>query len=212
MPASAKTSNFDLPQYRNLDTVSMLVTFNGAMQKIDTAMQNIKTTADVGSADIDDLQQSVDRLATEVAALNQGLANTKFKRLDLYTTSLTSPHKHNNSMYNDEGEIILNIAHQAVLNTLTKIPLRNNYVMYSFFSTPLDLWNITEVNTAYYICHAPGFWEQDGVRTVQLFAIGMSRQNNVTYMGICGNNFKETNNYVIGVNCRSFKNYQIPTT
>lgn len=212
MPASAKTPNFDLPQYRNLDTVSMLVTFNGAMQKIDTALQNIKTTADVGSTDIDDIQQSVDRLTTEVAALNQGLVNNKFKPLDLYTISLTSPHKHNASMYNDEGEIILNIAHKAVLNTLTKIPLQNNYVMYSFFSTPLDLWNITEANTAYYICHAPGFWEQNGVRTVQLFAIGMARQNNASYIGICGNNFNESNIYTIGINCRSIKNYQIPTT
>ena len=182
MPASAKTANFDLPQYRNLDTVSMLVTFNGAMQKIDTALQNIKTTADVGSADIDDLQQSVDRLTTEVAALNQGFAAI-IPRSD-YPVNLTQPGvQYGNASIGTIGSTLVLGRFNAL--TVTKANMQetpsstNTY--YTLFTMPDDIFGFTKTgaDNALSIGHC-SFLSTSNTTSAVVWAW---RDNNLTYIG-----------------------------
>lgn len=96
MPASATTPNFELPQYRALDTVSMLVTFNGAMSKIDGAMQSIKTLSDSSSISIDsitsDLEEAIENinaLKTQVAFLQTFRNNGSFYEDVAYPNEFT---------------------------------------------------------------------------------------------------------------------------
>ena len=187
MPASAKTPNFDLPQYRNLDTVSMLVTFNGAMQKIDTALQNIKTTADVGSTDIDDLQQSVDRLTTEVAALNQGLGNLGWRRQSL--TFLSTGNTEYIAWVNNNNEMLLSVGNAFNSANVPKLPNQGGTgYLYAFCTTPDNIFNIEVNNKIYYLGHTVILRDAgESSYGMVVYRFGVMRDNNITYIGIWTN-------------------------
>lgn len=52
MSATNKTPNYNLPVYRDYDITSYLVDFNGAMEKIDTAMKEISDAVTGGDTPI----------------------------------------------------------------------------------------------------------------------------------------------------------------
>lgn len=68
MPASGKTPNLDLPLYKPLDTVSMLVTFNGAMNALDTIVQELKTEGIGNTTNISNLETEIATMKADIEA------------------------------------------------------------------------------------------------------------------------------------------------
>lgn len=70
MPATNKTTNFNLPQFIATDIPTWLDDINDAMLKIDTALQNIKTTGSTNESDISEIETNLQTINSSIASAN----------------------------------------------------------------------------------------------------------------------------------------------
>lgn len=70
MPATNKTTNFNLPQFIATDIPTWLDDVNDAMLKIDTALQNIKTTGSTNKSDISKIETNLQTINSSIASAN----------------------------------------------------------------------------------------------------------------------------------------------
>lgn len=70
MPATNKTTNFQLPQFIATDIPTWLDDINDAMLKIDTALQNIKTTGSTNESDISEIETNLQTINSNIASAN----------------------------------------------------------------------------------------------------------------------------------------------
>lgn len=71
------TTNYNLDMPEGNDQLSVMVNYNGNLQKIDTAIKTVEDKADSGSADIEDLSATVSVLENNVTAVNTRLASVE---------------------------------------------------------------------------------------------------------------------------------------
>lgn len=95
MPATNKTTNFELPQFIATDIPTWLDDVNDAMQKIDTALQNIKSTGTTNEADISEIETSLQAINSSLAS-----ANGNITTLQNNVTTLTSQVNNLNNQFN----------------------------------------------------------------------------------------------------------------
>lgn len=67
------TTNYNLDMPEGNDQLSVMVNYNGNLQKIDTAIKTVEDKADAGSTDIEDLSATVSVLENNVTAVNTRL-------------------------------------------------------------------------------------------------------------------------------------------
>lgn len=77
MSATQKTTNYQLPIFVGTDIPSWLTDFNGAMEKIDTAVKQASMTGDVTQEDVDELQHNITQLTTKVNNLESTITDLK---------------------------------------------------------------------------------------------------------------------------------------
>lgn len=70
MSASNKTTNFELPLFIGSDKPAWLTDWNGAMNTIDTKMQEVKTEASSASAESGSNTQSISQINSTLQSLN----------------------------------------------------------------------------------------------------------------------------------------------
>lgn len=201
MPASKQTANFELPQYAPLDTVSALVTFNGAMGKIDAALQEIKTTADAGSVDINDITNQVAQIETNLNAIqNQisALATTKYTNTagEGITGGIWGIGV--NSML-----VRFNVGCNFIPSNAQKTPgFTGGYNAYTLGTLPQNIFNITNSGPSNVLNLSRPFAAQQGDTDGQYnyltqYYIGAWRENNITYIGLCVPNIPENKAIII---------------
>lgn len=71
------TTNYNLDMPEGNDQLSVMVNYNGNLQKIDTAIKTVEDKADAGSTDIEDLSATVSVLENNVTAVNTRLASVE---------------------------------------------------------------------------------------------------------------------------------------
>lgn len=69
MPASLKTTNYNLPLYAENDITSWLTDFNGAMTKIDTQLK--ATNDSIADLDVSQIQGDVESLQSTVQTIQE---------------------------------------------------------------------------------------------------------------------------------------------
>lgn len=179
MSASGKTPNFDLPQYKPLDTVSALVTFNGAMGKIDTALQAIKTTADTGSVDIEDLNRSIGEIQTEIAAIKLAVDNMP-QSFNWRIPTLNQISGINNlftTFWTDGHILLLGAAFEYNAQVSVKITMSNvEYI--AFYSTPENIFGMAD---NHYARVWAGYSEKINGGAFTRTWVNVVRQNSITY-------------------------------
>lgn len=81
MSATKKTTNYQLPIFVGTDIPSWLTDFNGAMEKIDTAVKQASQSGGVTQSYVDgirdDLQSAITQLTTRVTNIESSIAGLK---------------------------------------------------------------------------------------------------------------------------------------
>lgn len=201
MPASKQTANFQLPQYAPLDTVSALVTFNGAMGKIDAALQEIKTTADAGSMDITQITTQLTEVQADLSAMKaivQPLSTMLVKGGTL------QPGCNGTVRFWTNGSLVVSdVAIGGVIANMTHTALANNTNVYNIATNPDDLFNLGNTHPIdQYARVGVSMVRESGASNTNILGLPIIawRSANITYIGVAyvGGNFEEPNIAVYG--------------
>lgn len=192
MAASGKTPNFNLPQYKPLDTVSMLVTFNGAMSTLDSIIQEVKTTADTGAVNVEDLERQLGEVKTELAAVKTQIEELprSFPIIRLTWTIVPGIVQFNYYSFSDNEQMWLSsYAYVTNAGSIT-INLTENTSVKAIASTPNNLFNLKD-NTYTLIAHTVAIKGTDGsAEGVRIYVV---RQNSITYLCVNWNTSSPVN-------------------
>lgn len=194
MPASKQTANFQLPQYAPLDTVSALVTFNGAMGKIDAALQEIKTTADAGSVDITQITTQLTEIQTDLVAMKEILDPLSMMILKVGTLQ---PGCNGTVRFWTNGSLVVSdIGVGGVIANMTHTALANNTNVYNIATNPEDIFNLGNTHPIdNYARVGVCMVRESGTTNINILGLPIIawRNANITYIGVAyvGGNFEE---------------------
>lgn len=148
MPASGKTTNYELPLYRPLDTVSEMVTFNGAMSKIDQLIKSNETSGGETSVLLQGLQEDMTALEQKYGELAQrvdgGYILTTF--LDMNPQAGVT----NRGLLFNSSNIVawFYVSMLGNLSNMTQTKIFDNATLFQIYSFPQTLPNWIVSNQA----------------------------------------------------------------
>lgn len=120
MPASGKTVNYELPLYKPLDTVSEMVTFNGAMSAIDTQMKANETAGGTNKALIEGVKTDVDSLEESMNILTEKYDNEVLEWFSPTVTESAGANIYSLKFMQTKTRVIGTICARLDLNIATK--------------------------------------------------------------------------------------------
>lgn len=185
MPASGKTTNYELPIYKPLDTVSELVTFNGAMTTIDTQMKTNETAAGANKALIEGMQSDFNSLQSDVNVISQNLSSTSLSLWNAgHITQSPSTSVPRCLFVTSEKIIIGNVTANVVLENATKTVV-DNFTFVNICSFPnilpvVDLGSALDTTTTVLCYGACTISGEGSVKDFPIIALVANRINNVT--------------------------------